>query len=166
MGMGEPAYNWRAVKQAMRIVMDTDGIAIGALCLILLCFDNARYRSVARDFVSQFYCFYQISVSPISLQFVALMSIELYFECDADSLHRRNQANGASRFPPAASFRSFTRFATLNFVDSFHSHIHFDEPILHFSPIPCSILSYFMYLPSNMFFDTLSCACCTCHCII
>jgi 23S rRNA (adenine2503-C2)-methyltransferase len=29
MGMGEPGYNWRAVKQAMRIVMDADGIGIG-----------------------------------------------------------------------------------------------------------------------------------------
>ena len=29
MGMGEPGYNWRAVKQAMRIVMDPDGISIG-----------------------------------------------------------------------------------------------------------------------------------------
>ncbi len=29
MGMGEPAYNWKAVKKAMTIVMDAQGIAIG-----------------------------------------------------------------------------------------------------------------------------------------
>ncbi len=88
---------------------------------------HTHYWSVARDLLQ---CFGVIlnsfGWSIVFNKFLVSNFInQTYSKCDADLFRRRrHQANGVSPFPPAALFRSFTRFAVFKFVELyFHLHI-------------------------------------------